>query len=193
MPRVYLSPSVQEYNPYFTSGTEEEYMNLVADAVEPYLIASGIDFGRNDPNRSLREAISESNMGNYDLHVAIHSNAAPENLAGQLRGTDIYYSPNSYYGNEFAKILQNNFKNIYPDPNEVEIIPTTTLAEIRRTAAPAALIEVAYHDNPQDEEWIKNNINRIGEAIALSIAEYFGVPFVAPVIDEDSFVTYNLF
>ena len=193
MPRVYLSPSVQEYNQFHSGGTEEQYMNLIADAIEPYLIASGIEFGRNNPNKPLGDAINESNMGNYDLHVAIHSNAAPENLSGQIRGTDIYYSTNSYYGREFAKILQNNFKNIYPTPDEVEILPTTTLREIRRTTAPAALIEVAYHDNPEDEAWIKNNINQIAEAIALSIAEYFGVPFVAPMIDEDSFVTYNLF
>ena len=60
--------------------------------------------------------------------------------------------------------MQNNFKNIYPTPDEVEILPTTTLREIRRTTAPAALIEVAYHDNPEDEAWIKNNINQIAEA-----------------------------
>ena len=41
MPSIYLSPSTQEWNPYVTGGTEEYYMNLVADAMEPYLRASG--------------------------------------------------------------------------------------------------------------------------------------------------------
>ena len=48
MPKIYLSPSTQEYNPYVTgNGSEEYFMNLVADAMEPYLLANGIQFSRN--------------------------------------------------------------------------------------------------------------------------------------------------
>ena len=50
MPTVFLSPSVQEFNPYIDGGNEEYYMNLIADAMEPYLTASGIDFVRNNPD-----------------------------------------------------------------------------------------------------------------------------------------------
>ena len=35
MPRIYLSPSLQQNNPYVIGGSEEYYMNLVADAMEP--------------------------------------------------------------------------------------------------------------------------------------------------------------
>ena len=44
MPNIYLSPSTQEFNPYAGGGNEEQYMNLIADAMEPYLAASGIRF-----------------------------------------------------------------------------------------------------------------------------------------------------
>ena len=38
MPIIYLSPSTQEWNQYVTgSGSEEYNMNLLADALEPYL------------------------------------------------------------------------------------------------------------------------------------------------------------
>ena len=47
MPSIYLSPSTQEFNPYVGGGNEEEYMNLLADAIEPYLAASGIRYVRN--------------------------------------------------------------------------------------------------------------------------------------------------
>ena len=53
MPRVYLSPSLQEFNPFVNGGTEEGVMNLIADAMEPYLTASGIEFVRNSPEMSL--------------------------------------------------------------------------------------------------------------------------------------------
>ena len=41
MPIIYLSPSTQENNYYVTGGTEEQYMNLLADKMVPYLDASG--------------------------------------------------------------------------------------------------------------------------------------------------------
>ena len=131
MPSVYLSPSLQEYNPYIDGGNEEYYMNLIADAMEPYLRASGIDFRRNDPDMTLSQAIADSNKGNHDLHLAIHSNAAPEGSAGRYTGADIYYYPTSSNGKRFAEILQKNYKDIYPEPNDVDIIPTTSLAEVQ--------------------------------------------------------------
>ena len=43
MPIIFLSPSTQEYNAYVNDlGTEEEWMNHLADAMEPILFASGI-------------------------------------------------------------------------------------------------------------------------------------------------------
>lgn len=178
MPKLYLSPSLQEYNPYVDGGNEEYYMNLVADAIEPYLLASGIEFDRNSPEMTLSQAIRDSNNSANDLHLAIHSNAAPEGSAGRYTGADIYYYPSSLSGKRFAEILQKNYENIYPYPDDVDIIPTTSLAEVRRTKAPSALIEVAYHDNPEEAQWIRENINAIGRNLAQSIAQYFGVPFV---------------
>ena len=42
MPLIYLSPSTQEWNPYVNGGNEEYYMNLIADAMVPFLNSSGI-------------------------------------------------------------------------------------------------------------------------------------------------------
>ena len=79
MPSIYLSPSVQEYNEYITGGSEEYYMNLLADEMEPYLISSGITFLRNNPRtQELSDVIRQSNASNIDLHLALHSNAAGE-------------------------------------------------------------------------------------------------------------------
>ena len=64
MPRVYLSPSLQEFNPFINGGSEEEVMNQIADAMEPYLEASGIEIVRNSPEMSLGEAIAQSNNSN---------------------------------------------------------------------------------------------------------------------------------
>ena len=126
MPRIFLSPSTQEYNPYVTGGNEELYANLIADAMEPYLRASGIDFTRNDPNGSVSTSIAASNAGNYDFHLAIHSNAAPANLAGMLQGPDVYYYRDSSRSRAAAEIFANNLKLIYPNPDLVTAVPTTS-------------------------------------------------------------------
>ena len=178
MASIFLSPSVQEFNPYISGGNEEQYMNLIADAMVPYLEASGIYVARNNPDEPLSAAIAASNAGVYDLHLALHSNAAPESLSGQLRGPDVYYYRDSSRSRAAAEIFANNLKQIYPNPELVTAVPTTTLAELRRTAAPAVLVEVAYHDNVDDANWITSNIDRIAENLALSTADYLGVPFV---------------
>ena len=178
MPKVFLSPSVQQFNEFVNGGTEEQYMNIITDAIEPYLAASSIDFERNNPDESLSQAIAKSNASGADLHVAIHSNAAPESLAGKIRGTDVYYNKNSYY---------DKFREISQTPDKIQTLPTTTLAELRRTTAPAILIETAYHDNIDDANWIKENIDEIAKAIAEAIADYFGVPFVTPIESRNDF------
>ena len=180
MPTVFLSPSLQEFNAYVNGGNEEYYMNLIADSMIPYLKASNIDVVRSDISGTLRDAITKSNQGNFGLHFAIHSNAAPESLSGQLSGPDVYYYTTSTNGKRAAEITANNLKLIYPEPSKVDLRPTTTLAELKRTKAPAVLVEVAYHDNIKDANWIRNNIDEIARNFSTSIADYFSVPFVEP-------------
>lgn len=180
MPNIYLSPSTQEFNKTAVGQSEEYFMNLIADAMEPYLRSSGIKFTRNTPDMTATSSIRQSNEGNYDLHVAIHSNAAPEALAGKLRGTDIYYYPTSALGKRASGIMATNFKNIYPEPSLVRTLPTTRLGEVSKTRAPSTFLEVAYHDNLEDAQWIENNIEEIARTIVLGLTQYFGIPFIEP-------------
>ena len=75
---IYLSPSTQENNLYVNGGTEEYWMNRLADAMVPLLDASGIEYVRNTPEMTAASSITASNQGDHDLHLALHSNAAPE-------------------------------------------------------------------------------------------------------------------
>ena len=181
MPTIFLSPSTQEFNPYYDgNGTEEQYMNAIADEMIPYLEASGITVVRNTPEDTALTSVKKSNESGAQLHLAIHSNAAPEDLAGKLRGNDVYYYTGSEQGKRAADIIANNFALISPTPKQVEVIPTTRLAELRRTKAPSVLIEVAYHDNPDDANWIRRNIRDIARNLSVSAADYFAVPFRQP-------------
>ncbi len=179
MPIIYLSPSTQEFNPYVGGGNEEYYMNLLADAMEPYLTASGIQFTRNTPEMTAASSIAASNSGNYDLHLALHSNASG-GTAGSVRGAEVYYYPTSEQGKRFADIAARNLQLIYPLPDRVKTVPTTSLGEVARVRAPGVLIEVAYHDNAEDAQWIRDNIDAIAANIVYSLTEFFGIPFNTP-------------
>ncbi|MBQ6809056.1 MAG: N-acetylmuramoyl-L-alanine amidase [Firmicutes bacterium] len=193
MPSVFVSPSTQEYNLYVTGNSEEYYMNLVADAMEPYLNASGISFSRNDPALTVGGSVNLSNAGTYDVHLALHSNAAPESLSGRIQGTDVYYYQGSASGEALAQLIAANMRTIYPYPELVGTTPTRNLYELNNTATTAVLVEVAYHDNQEDAEWIISHINDIARIMVLSLTQYFGIPFVVPntvqrgVVDTEGF------
>ena len=177
MPIIYLSPSTQEFNYYVNGGTEEYYMNLLADKMVPYLDASGIRYDRNTPSMTAADSIAASNAGNFDLHLALHSNAAPEGQYGTSRGSIAFYYPGSIQGKWAADIIANNLRSIYPLPDKVRAVSTTTLGEVRKVRAPAVLLELAFHDNPDDAQWIVTHIDAMAESIVLSLTEYFGIPF----------------
>lgn len=191
MPTIYLSPSTQESNLFVSGGSEEYYMNLIADAMVPYLNASGIQYTRNTPQMTAASSIAASNAGNYDLHVAIHSNAAPEGRYGTVRGSIVFYYPGSVQGRRAAEIMADNLRSIYPLPDLVRAQPSTTIGELRRTRAPSVFLELAYHDNYDDAAWIKANIETIARNIVLSLTEYFGIPFLAPVPPRPAVVDVN--
>lgn len=181
MPKIYLSPSTQEYNPYVTgNGSEEYFMNLVADAMEPYLLANGIQFSRNTPDMTAASSIRQANRGDYDFYLALHSNASGPGSEGQNRGIIAFYYPTSRNGRRGAEIIARNLQEIYPLPERVVTRSTTSLGEVRQPRAPAVLVEIGYHDNEADARWIESHIDAIGQSLVMSMAEYFGLPFTYP-------------
>ena len=155
-------------------------MNLLADLMVPYLNFSGVNVTRNDPSGTVGDSVRASNAGDYDFHLALHSNAAPASLSGQLRGVDVYYYPGSVQGLRMANLIVDNIKEVYPLPDRVRTVATSALFELRNTRIPAVLGEFGYHDNLQDAQWIENNLSAIARSLALSVTEYFGLPFLSP-------------
>lgn len=179
MPKLYLNPSNQS-NEFIIGGSDQYYMNKIADAMVPYLLGSGIEVTRSEPGENLAKAIEESNAGNYDLYVGLGSISSPYFSTGAQQGpTMIYYDTNEK-GKQAAETIAENFKAIYPRPNLVTTFSNQTFSELKDTKAPAVLVQVGYNNNTADAYWIRDNIDAIGRIIALGISQYFGIPFLKP-------------
>jgi len=181
---VYLSPSMQENNTgVLNYGTEEARMNQVADVVQRVLQSHGVDVYRNRPEWSLGQAVNDSNRVKPNLHFCIHSNA------GGGRGAEIYaYAPGGE-GEKAAKLIYAEIAAITPTADRgVKFNPS--LYELRNTNAPAALVEVAYHDNAEDATWIINNIEAIGIALAKGVLKYLGIQYEIPQINTNTSPRY---
>ena len=182
MPTIYLSPSTQEWNAYVTgSGSEEYNMNLLADALVPYLRSNGIQFQRNRPEMTAGSSIREANRGTYDLYLALHSNGAPEGRYGEERGIIVFYYPTSRQGRRAAELIAQELRKIYPLPNKVTTRSTTTLGEVAQSNAPAVLAEIGYHDNYSDAVWVEGHMDAIAQQLARALTEFFGLPFIYPM------------
>ena len=182
MPIIYLSPSTQEWNEYVPgSGSEEYNMNLLADALVPYLLSNGIQYTRNTPDMTAASSIRQANQGYYDFYLALHSNAAPEGQYGEQRGIIAFYYPGSAQGQRAAELIAEELRRIYPLPQKVTTRATTTLGEVRLSRAPAVLVEIGYHDNYEDATWLEGHMDAIAQQLARALTEFFGLPFIYPM------------
>ena len=192
MPIIYLSPSTQEWNSYVTgSGSEEYNMNLLADALVPYLLSNGIQYKRNRPEMTAGYSIREAKLWNYDLYLALHSNGAPEGRYGEERGIIAFYYPGSSKGQRAAELIAQELRKIYPLPNKVTTRATTSLGEVAQSNAPAVLVEIGYHDNWSDATWVEGHMDAIAQQLARALTEFFGLPFIYPMDPVQGTVTVN--
>lgn len=170
---VYLSPSMQEHNVGVAGyGIEEVRMNQIADIVERILKRHRVTTYRNKPDWTLQKVAQDSNSKKPNLHFAIHSNA------GGGRGGEIFaYAPGGE-GEKAARAIYSELEQITPTVDRgVKFWPE--LYELRKTTAPAVLVEIAFHDDADDAKWIMSNIEKIGIALAKGVLKYFGIDFVS--------------
>lgn len=181
MPTIYLSPSAVGYSEITGEESDKEYLaDQIVNAMEPYLKASGIVYDRNQPGMTAEESIRTSNAGMYDVHLALVAEDLPPITGGNPGITDIYYVPSDENSQRLAGIIANNLSSLVPSSAAIKVSPTRALGEVAQTRAPSSLVEVIYRDTPKTAAWVHDNIGKIARNLALSITEYFGVPYIAP-------------
>lgn len=176
--KIYLSPSDQGDNKYAAGNTnEEKQCERIADACAVALKRCGFEV-KNNKTSSMEARVSESNRWGADLHVPIHTNAFNKKTAG----TRLFCWDTKGAGYKACKAIFAKLAPLTPGTSE-NITANTSLYEIRNATAPTAYIEVDFHDVKSVAQWIIENVEQIGEAIAKGICAYFGVKYVSPEVE----------
>lgn len=188
----YLSPSCQGANIGVDGyGSEMEQMYLLTFEITPHLDRAGVSFYVPERTVPITERTKESNKMDTAFHLALHSNAGGNGAA--FGPVALYYSD---AGKEFGEKLIAALLALGQKTNRSSHIKQQKgLYELRKTTAPALLLEVDFHDSTTGVEFITKRRGEIAEAIAKVIIEADGKKFV-PVTDGeyvDEAVSLGLF
>ena len=165
---IYINPSVQYTNLYTSSlGNEGKHMNdiskLLVSMLDTY---TNLEVYSNNsmPGLSLSSSVKESNNVNADYHLALHSNA------GGGKGSEIFYTKSSY---NFSKSILDSLNDILPYKTRGLKDGSKALYELKSTKASACLLEILFHDEINQANFIIENKIEIAEAIYEGIVLYF--------------------
>lgn len=169
--KIYLSPSDQYENRYFDGKHNEgEVCHTISGATEIALKRSGVSVKRGKTG-TYQERAAESNEWGADVHICIHTNA------GGGDGTLVM----CHSGNKNEKIVKNIYNKIAAMSvgKDDGIKEVSNLYEINNTKALCVYLEIGFHDNSKEGEWILEHEQEIGEAIAQAVCETYGYKYVS--------------
>lgn len=175
IPRVYLSPSSQPANTYSGVNTNEQAVcREIAKHCANALDRCGLDVICGDYG-DMYQRVAESNNWPSGLYVPIHTNAHN----GKTSGTRAMCYNMGGEGYKACKAIFDRLAPITPGKSE-NISAHPEYYEVWAAGAPTAYIEVDFHDVPAVAAWLVENTEKIGEAIAAGICDYFGVAYILP-------------
>ena len=175
MKRIYISPSSQEENVYAVGNTNEaEQCRKIALALVQELKRCGFD-AKTDvtPGRTMYDRVAQSNVWKADAHIPIHSNAFDGTVAG-FRGFGYDTAGEGY---RLAGAIMQTLAPVMPGTSD-GLSAQPQLYEIRASDAPCAYLEIGFHDNRSEAQFIIDHTKEIARAICLGICNHFGREYV---------------
>ena len=185
---IFISPESMDKGPGAGDyGMEHPRMEALSKELHAYLqeqqYKSTIGFMGFEDNRNRDKQredvttyrINPSNEGNYDLHIALHSNS------GGGRGPETFHKNGDEESKNLSYYIQRNLFALYKLSSAYSNTVDRGIkydevgdefSELSQTNAISSYIEVAFHDNIDDANWIINNMTDIAKAIGEGIITY---------------------
>ena len=171
--KIYISPSNQVGNTYATGDTnEKEQCHKIAGACVDALIENGFQV-MCTYNDDMYKRVEESNAFGADIHIAIHTNAtAKHNVTG---GSQVLLYSISGEREKAGNAVLSRLSPITPGKSAERLVLKPDFYEVRATKGMALYCECEFHDTQLGSDFIINNTDKIGEAIAYGICDYYGI------------------
>ncbi|MBP3559882.1 MAG: N-acetylmuramoyl-L-alanine amidase [Clostridia bacterium] len=171
--KIYISPSNQVGNTYATGNTnEKEQCHKIAKACVDALVENGFQV-MCTYNDDMYKRVEESNAFGADIHIAIHTNAtAKHNVTG---GSQVLLYSISGEREKAGNAVLSRLSPITPGKSAERLVLKPDFYEVRATKGMALYCECEFHDTQLGSDFIINNTDRIGEAIAYGICDYYGI------------------
>ena len=168
--KIYISPSSQPANTYAVGNTnEQEQCRKIGDALEKKLNNCGFT-AKAGLSGTMYTRVKASNEMDVDLHLPIHTNACD----GKVAGLRILISKKGGEAEAIAKAIMATLAPITPGKSDgISLYPN--LYEIKNSKATCVYIEVGFHDNAEEAQWIIDHTNDIADAIAEGLCNYYKV------------------
>ena len=181
--KIALSPEDRASNTYAVGNTNErDQMRRVADLLEAALIRCGFAV-KNMQYGGMYDRVADGNKWGADLYIALHSNG----FDGTVAGTRVHCYP-SEKSRRIGKLIQDRIAPLSPGTSE-RLVESTNLYELRVPTMPAVLPEFGFHDNPEEAQWIIDNVGLIAEETCQAVCEFFGVEYVPEAVAENAKTT----
>ena len=172
--KIYISPSSQPANTYAVGDTNEQAQcRRIGAALEAALARCGFD-ARAGLDGTMYTRVAESNDFGADLHMPIHTNA----FDGNVSGLRIMVYKKGGEAEKIAQAIMEVLAPITPGASDgISVYPG--LYEIENSNAICVYVEVGFHDNPEEAQWIIDHTQDIAEAICKGLCSHYGVEFRA--------------
>lgn len=145
---------------------EADLVTLYCDGAKNYLEAAGVEVEIVRANE-LDEICSLANNCGADVFVSVHCNSAENRDA---KGTEVFCYNGEGKGGILANALLDQTVNTLGTINRG--VKTNGLYVIKHTDIPAALLEVGFISNAEEEQMLKDRADDIAKAIARAVTDY---------------------
>lgn len=174
--KIYLSPSSQTANTYAVGNTNEAAQcRKIALAAKVALERCGFEVKANVTESEYSNRVKESNSWGADAHIPIHTNASNGKVAG-FRG---FYYTEGNAGHKLLAAIESEVAPITVGTSD-RLSARPELYEVKNSKAPCAYLELGFHDNVVEAQYIIDHTDDLAEAICKGVCKYYGAKYVAP-------------
>ena len=173
--KIYVSPSSQPANTYAVGSTnEQEQCRKIAALLEKELDRCGFN-SKAGLSGTMYTRVAESNKMEADLHLPIHTNG----FDGTVAGLRIMIYKKGGEAEQIARAIDKYLAPITPGKSD-GISCQPQLYEISDSNAICVYVEVGFHDNKEEAQWIIDHTQDIAVAICKGLCNHYGRKYIAP-------------